>query len=244
MKHLTLILVALSLSLTMACSKKSSTAAVAPSTSTTNGYYTSNGFCYRTSDNQVVDQSFCTNNGNISGWPYPIGSNGIINSQPLGFIQVSNATVYKNFIQAAIDYQYNGGNVGYQNYNNYDYGYTCDFNIWDGLFDGFNNFGDCGTYEDDFDDYINDLITQGTLIVINSINGNQLQLEILLGADQDFGGNIYYETSIQLNASIHRNNNNQLVIDAGPFDLLSATGNDTLLQVSFENTPFGQVQLH
>lgn len=227
MKHLTLLLLAISLSFTMACSKKSDGGVVVTPPPTTD-------------PNQPG-----TNPDGSLNWPYYQGGH-YYSNQPAGDITVSNNSQYKKFFKTAFDYAYYGGNYSYDEYD-YDYNYTCDANIFFWLTGG--DFIDCYTQQDQFNDYVEWLASEGTVVQLTGISGYQVHIRVHLGSyiEWNWGSPSIlmdeHVRTLDMTATASRNAQGQLILDAYPLEMVSVQGDDSRYNIYFEGTKFGTIRL-
>lgn len=175
----------------------------------------------------------------VLSWPYSTGNSSL---KPVGAFFVTNGAVYDRFFRTAFDFAVYGQNSSFTDYD-YDYNYTCDVNIWDWIFGG--SAINCQTEEQRFNDYLNWLANEGTVVEILSINEDGLvDLRIHLGTFIDSYRRVYYDEhvrSFDIQGLATRDFSGRLIIDAGSLVFASLTTDSTDFDIYFENSLLGQI---
>lgn len=218
MRHLVLILLAATLAVNVACSKKKSSSTVA------------------TAPPAVVDPNQPYNPGGyLPGWPAPTNA-----SFYYGTVQVQKYDVYQYFLESAFGYQAytQGGSYGQQQGFNYSYNYSCDLNIFRWIFGG--NIASCGGYQNQYDQFIYDLSYQRAMVQLLFQADGTVKGLWLAGASQDGAGNMYAYKQISFRGRLRQLQDGRFIIEAGPLVFLSTT-QATNFDVFFQEWKIGNV---
>jgi hypothetical protein len=224
MRKLILILLAATLSVSVACSKKksSSPVATAPTTPTT-----------------PVDPN-TPSGGVIIGLPAPVNGKFYY-----GTVQISKRSTYVNFLRSAFGYQYYNQNSNDQGYGNnqgysYNYSYSCDINLFRWLFD--DNLIDCGGGQTQYNDYVSDLSYEKTMVQFLFKSDGSVKGLWLAGASQDLQGNFYAYEQIPFYGNVVKLQDGRYLIEAGPLAFVT-TSSLMNFDVHFEDVKFGNTTI-
>lgn len=209
MRYLLLTLLAFGLSAT-ACGKKSSSVATAPTTTTTTTT-TSTPDCYK------------------NALPAPIS-----NSYYAGFVQITNTSVYANFLMTAFGYTSSGSN---------SYGVSCTINgniFW--LLSG-GKFVDCSTGQSTMTNYV----SQQAMVEIHFTDETHVEGRWLVGASQTLQGGITYYEAVPFSGVVTRLTDGRYLVQAGPLAFLTTMSgskvNFSNLNIYMNQARFGNVTI-
>ncbi len=224
MKHLVLILLAATLSINVACSKKKS-----------------GGGTVATAPPVAVDPNNPYNPGTYyPGFPAPQNA-----KYHYGSVQIIKPATYVSFLKSAFyyqTYQQQGNYYGQQaNGSSYNYSYSCDFNIFRWLFEG--QALNCNSGgQSQFDNYVQQLVYQQTMVQLLFLADGTVKGLWLAGASMDGAGNMYAYEQIPFRGRISQLHDGRLIVDAGPIVLLS-TGSYTNFDIYFNESTLGNVTI-
>lgn len=221
MRKLILILLAATLSVSVACSKKKSSSPVATAPVTpTNPNPTYPG-------------------GVIPGLPAPVNAKFYY-----GTVTISKRATYVNFLRSAFGYQYYNQDQGYgynQGYS-YNYSYSCDINLFRWIFD--DNLIDCGGGQNQYNDYVSDLSYEKAMVQFLFNGDGSVKGLWLAGASQDLYGNFYAYEQVPFYGRLTQVQDGRFMIEAGPLVFLTtSTSNLMNFDVFFEETKFGNTTI-
>lgn len=223
MRTLILILLAATLSVNVACSKKksSSSVATAPTTPTNPNTPTYPG-------------------GVIPNYPAPQNAKFYY-----GTVNISKRQTYVNFLRSAFGYQYYNQNdygYGYNQGYSYSYSYSCDINLFRWLFD--DNLIDCGGGQNQYNDYVTDLSYEKAMVQFLFSGDGSVKGLWLAGASQDLYGNFYAYEQVPFYGRLFQIQDGRFMIEAGPLAFLTtSTGNNMNFDVFFEESKLGNTTI-
>ena len=220
MRKLILILLATTLTVSVACSKKKSSSPVATAPTTPTDPNNPSG-------------------GVIIGLPAPVNAKFYF-----GTANISKRPTYVNFMRSAFGYQYYNQDQGYgqnQGYS-YNYSYSCDLNLFRWLFD--DELIQCSGGQDQYNDYVSDLSYEKAMVQFLFNSNGSVKGLWLAGASQDLQGNFYAYEQIPFYGNVTKLQDGRYMITAGPLVFLTkSTANLMNFDIFFEETLFGNITI-